>query len=77
MGEEVKIAYLCDGLDKCSDSVMCFRRLVPGSDCKHTFKQEHAANGAVEHPEDHPDRFHLLDTPYDEICWWEGEVDIP
>ncbi len=79
VGESIKIAYLCDGLDKCSDGVMCFRRRVPGADCKHTFNPKHAANGIIGHPENYPDRFHLIDPKFNngEICYWEGEIDIP
>ena len=77
MGEKLKVAYLCDGLDKCSDCVMCYRRRVPGAVCKNTFNPEHAIKGAVEHPENYPERFHLLDVPEEELCWWEGEIDIP
>lgn len=77
MGEEIKIAYLCDGLDHCSDSVMCFRRMVPGADCSHTFDYKHAANGICGHPENYPDRFTLIDIPGHEKCYWEGDIKIP
>ena len=56
---------------------MCYRRRVPGAVCKNTFNPEHAIKGAVEHPENYPERFHLLDVPEEELCWWEGEIDIP
>lgn len=77
MGEEIKVAYLCDGLCSCTDSVMCFRRGVPGADCKHTFDPDHAANKRVGHPENYPDRFHLIQNGIEEPCWWEGDIDIP
>lgn len=78
MGKEIKTAYLCDGLAECSDSVMCFRRMVPGADCRHTFDYKHAANGVCGHPENYPDRFHVVDLfDGEEVCYWEGEINIP
>lgn len=78
MGESVKIAYLCDGLDKCSDGVMCYRLGKPGCDCRNTFNPEHAAYGKCEDPENHPERFHKLDAPgEDGDVYWEGEIYIP
>ena len=73
----MKIAYICDGLDHCSDKIGCYRCGKPGMDtCRHTFNPAHAKNGAVENPEDYPERFHIL-RPNDELCYWEGDVFIP
>ena len=75
MGEEVKIAYLCDGLDKCSEKPGCFRCKTEGFQlCRHTLNAEHALNGLEEHPEDHPERFLHLDTSTNvnmPDSWWE------
>lgn len=73
--KEVKVAYYCDGLSKCCDSVGCFRLMHPGMDyCRHTFDPEHAVYGACEDPENHPERFHEIDLSDEETCYWEGEV---
>lgn len=84
MGEEavIEIAYLCDGLDICSDKVGCYRCLKPGiSYCHHTFNQEHAINGTVDDPEKYPERFNRFEFYADNkmmaIQYWEGPVDIP
>lgn len=71
----MKIAYYCDGLCECSDSVGCYRYMHPGMDwCRHTFDPEHALYGKCEDPENHPERFHLIDIRNNESCYWEGEV---
>jgi len=73
----IKVAYLCDGLQSCSDKVGCYRNGTPLSECFHCFDPEHAINGPCEHPEAHPDRFRLLDIPGDELWFWEGEIILP
>ena len=71
----MKIAYLCDGLCKCSDKVGCFRVARPGMDyCFHTFDEKHAAFGACKDPENHPERFFQIDLTDTESCFWEGDV---
>lgn len=82
MGErKVKIAYICDGLDRCSDKIGCFRHATPGMDaCKHTWNPRHALNGKIKKPEKYPDRFHALDIPEEDpetIVYWEGDIDLP
>ena len=73
--KEVKVAYYCDGMCECHDSIGCYRRLVPGIDyCRHTFDANHAAFGKCEDPEMHPERFYLIDLSDKESCYWEGEV---
>lgn len=74
----MRVSYLCDGLDKCSDKVGCFRVAKPGMDyCYHTFCAAHAVNGPCNDPENHPERFHRIDISDKETCWWEGEVFQP
>ena len=71
----MKIAYLCDGLCKCSDKVGCYRVAKPGMDyCNHTFFGKHAVNGACKDPENYPERFHEIDLTDTETCFWEGDV---
>lgn len=79
MGEEVRIAYICDGLAECSDKVGCFRHAKTLMDiCTHTTDPKHAANGAVENPSLYPERFYKLDVQDEsKISYWEGEIDIP
>lgn len=73
----MKIAYICDGLDKCSDKVGCYRVAKPGMDyCTHTCNPEHAKNGAVDDPRKYPERFYELDVDNEEIHFWEGEFNI-
>ena len=61
---EVAIAYICDGHDDCAFEPGCFKRedLVSKSDwvCHHTTKPEHAVNDICEDPENHPERFVLV-----------------
>lgn len=73
-----RIAYICDGLvPECSDKPGCHRFMKPGmAYCAHTFDPDHAANGACEDPENHPERFTRLDhfeTEFEE--YWEGDHD--
>ena len=71
----MKIAYLCDGLCVCSDKIGCFRTAKSGMDyCRHTFSARHAANGPCKDPENHPERFHVVDLTDSETCYWEGEI---
>lgn len=82
MGErKVKIAYICDGLARCSDKIGCFRHATPGMDyCKHTWDPRHAVNGGVKKPWKYPERFHLVDNPDIESnvdIYWEGDIEIP
>lgn len=71
----MKIAYLCDGLCKCSDKVGCYRFAKAGMDyCRHTFDERHAINGPCENPENFPERFFLIDLTNTESCWWEGDI---
>lgn len=76
---KVKIAYICDGLDKCSDKIGCFRCGKPGmSDCHHTFDPKHAKFGACEDPKACPERFHKIDGTIDDCeVYWEGEFNFP
>lgn len=79
MGKNIRIAYICDGLDKCSGKVGCYRHAKTLLDiCTHTSDPRHAANGAVNDPSLYPERFHKLDIPNDtSINYWEGDIDIP
>lgn len=62
-----KIAYICDGYDKCSLEPGCFLREDPltATDycCYHTLNPKHAVNDICNDPENHPERFvKVLDT---------------
>lgn len=71
----MKTAYLCDGLAWCSDKVGCFRVAKPGMDyCRHTFTEQHAKYGACKDPENHPERFRVVDLTDSEAVWWEGSI---
>lgn len=56
-----KIAYICDGYDKCSLEPGCFLREDPLSItdhcCHHTLDPKHAVNDICNDPENHPERF--------------------
>lgn len=54
------IMYLCDGKCECADSIGCTRTQGAWGMCSHTRRSEHAMYGAVEHPEDYPERFDVL-----------------
>ena len=74
----MRVAYYCDGLDECSDKPGCYRFMYPGMDyCRHTANPDHAVYGPCEHPEEHPERFHVIDINDTETCYWEGEVFSP
>ncbi len=76
--QPVKIAYVCNGLGPCSYKVGCYRLGKPGMDyCYHTFDQKYAKNGACEDPENHPERFHVIDLTDSETCYWEGQIPMP
>lgn len=79
MGEGIKIAYICDGLDKCSDKVGCYRHAKTLLDiCTHTLDPKHAANGAVDDPALYPERFcKLTSVDGSDIRYWEGDIEIP
>ena len=71
----MKIAYYCDGMDKCCEHVGCYRQLLPGMDyCRHTFDPDHAIYGKCDNPEEHPERFYIIDLNDKETCYWEGDV---
>lgn len=78
MEAEVNVAYICDGLDKCSGKIGCFRCGLEGfQNCTHTLDPKHAANGPCEDPWNHPERFNLLTTDADIFTrYWEGDVEI-
>ena len=78
MGKEVKVAYLCDGLDpECSDKPGCFRCMTPVSNCCHTFDPTHAVNGWCPHPEMEPQRFTKLNgSDVSGIDYWEGSAPV-
>ena len=71
----MKIAYLCNGKDECIYGPMCVYREEPwtASDdiCRHTLKPEHALNGICTDPENHPERFQVIDLGDHDICFWE------
>ena len=56
-----KIAYICDGYDKCSLEPGCFLREDPQTAtdwcCNHTTNPKHAINDICDDPENHPERF--------------------
>lgn len=71
----MKIAYICDGLAKCSDRPGCYRYMKTSMDCcTHTFEPAHARNGAVLDPQNKPERFHEIDLDGNETVWWEGDI---
>ena len=77
MGKKLKIAYLCDGLDACSDMSGCFRCMKPSSNCCHTFNSRHAVNGKCDYPEREPERFTKLDgSDLSGIDFWEGAAPV-
>ena len=77
MGESIIIAYLCDGMQSCSEKAGCFRNGEPLGVCRYPFDPDRAVNGAEEHPEAHPERFRFVKTPGDIPMFWEGGIDIP
>ena len=78
MGKGLRIVYICNGLDKCSERPGCFRCATPGFRyCRHTFNARCALNGKVRIPEKYPERFHVIELSDSEKVYWEGDVDIP
>ena len=74
----MKIAYICDGLDHCSDKVGCYRHGSSSlNNCCHTFNPMHAKNGVAENPEEQPERFSPFDISDKETVWWEGGINFP
>lgn len=59
-----KIAYICDGYDKCSMAPGCFMRFEPIGKtdmlCRHTLNPKHAVNPICEDPENHSERFEQI-----------------
>ena len=74
--DDILTAYICDGLDECSDKLGCFRCGKPGFDyCHHTTNPKHALNGPCDDPRTDPERFHKLNGSADgKDLYWEGEV---
>ena len=56
-----RIAYICDGYDKCSMEPGCFLREDPYGQgdmvCRRTTDPNHSATPLCEDPENHPERF--------------------
>lgn len=71
---ENKIAYICDGHDKCSMEPGCFLREDPvtwsDSICYHTLNPNHAVNGICKDPKNHPERFTCF-PEFEQIKYYE------
>lgn len=56
-----RIAYICDGKDRCCQEPGCFmwEEYAASTDliCRHTMNPEHAVNEICGDPENHPERF--------------------
>lgn len=52
-----KILYLCDGLKECYTSPGCALAGYYDGECEHTTDPNHAKNGDVDYPQNHPERF--------------------
>ena len=52
--------YLCDGMGCDKENKSCEGKPETSQYCMHTTRPEHAVNGACEHPEQDPERFHEI-----------------
>lgn len=54
--------YLCDGKRHCAGAQSCKVNGGAMDLCEHTLRAEHALYGEELHPEDHPERFTVVEV---------------